>query len=291
MLGLIDAANRQPISQKSSWTFSAAFGRIRSAMPTRRLPNSTITVIRTLTTARDAWKQFPNDRLITAAHWAKLDDANPQSFLSRLLKEAGDVPNALATQAPLTSTLGRAMDRLTLFVSHFHQVYDLGVARGVFTPGGRAHYDRDITATALPDLSSITAVLEAASKIAPGEAARAIAEGTAHIPMALPSAAEVSTAHTDALSIRAAAEAAKLNTDTQQNELAALYPEAQKLAVSLINTIEFNLGERDDLDDAGRRHIARLWGVVYINDDGSAAEEGGPVTPKPAPVPTDVKPA
>jgi len=251
-------------------------------MPTRRLPNSTVTVIRTLTAARDAWKQFPNDRLITAAHWVKLDDANPQSFLSRLLKEAGDVPNALAAQAPLTSALTQAMDRLTLFVSHFHQVYDLGVDRGVFTAGGRAHYDRDITATALPDLSNITAVLEAASKIAPGEAARKAAEGTAHVPMALPSAAEVAAAHADAAAKRAAAEAAKLNTDTQQGELAALYPEAQKLAVSLINTVEFQLGERDDLDAAGRRRIARLWGVVYINDDGSAAEESPP-SPAPAP--------
>lgn len=222
-------------------------------MPTRRLPNSTATVIRTLITARDAWKQFPNNRLITAAHWAKLDDTNAQSFLSRLLKEAGDVPNALAAQAPLTSAFTQALDRLTLFVSHFHQVYDLGVARGVFTAGGRAHYDRDVTATALPDLSSITAVLEAASKIAPGEAARKAAEGAAHVPMALPSAAEVAAAHADAAAKRAAAESAKLNTDTQQGEL------------------------------AGRRRIARLWGVVYLNDDGSAAEESPPAPPAPNP--------
>ena len=254
-------------------------------MPNRRLPNTISSVIRTLTTARDAWKQFPNDRLITAAHWAKLDDSKADSFLNKFLKEAGDVPAALAAQAPLTDALSQTLAKLTLHVSHFHQVYDFGVARGIFTAGGRAFYDRDVTATALPDLSTIGNVIDAAAKIAPGEAARKTAEGAKHIPMALPSAAEVAAVHADAVAKRSASEAAKLNTDTQQGELAALYPEAQKLAVSIINTVEFNLGERDDLDDSGRRRIARAWGVVYVNEDGTAAPD---VTP---PAPVDGKPA
>ena len=248
-------------------------------MPNRRLPNTISSVIRTLTTARDAWKQFPNDRLITAAHWAKLDDAKPDSLLNKLSKEAGDVPNALAAQAPLTDALGQSIAKLTLYVSHFLQVYDLGVARGIFTGGGRAFYDRDVTATALPDLSSIANVIDAAAKIDPGEAARKTAEGAKHVPMALPSAVEVATIHAEALAKRAASEAAKLFTDTQEGELAAIYPEAQKLAVSLINTVEFNLGEREDLDDSGQRRIARVWGVVYVNSDGSVA----PDAPTPAP--------
>jgi hypothetical protein len=250
-------------------------------MPNRRLPNTISSVIRTLTTARDAWKQFPNDRLITAAHWAKLDDSKADSFLNKLIKEAGDVPNALAAQAPLTDALSQAIARLTLYVSHFHQVYDFGVARGIFTAGGRAFYDRDVNATALPDLSTIGNVIDAAAKIAPGELARKAAEGAKHIPMALPSAAEVAAVHADAVAKRAASETAKLNTDTQEGELAALYPEAQKLAVSLINTIEFTLGEREGLDDSGMRRIARAWGVVYVNEDGSA-EVPPPPTPAPA---------
>jgi hypothetical protein len=250
-------------------------------MPKRRLPYTQVTVLRTLTTARDAWKQFTENRLISADHWAKLNDADPASFLNRLLKETGDVQTALAHQGPATDALTQAMDRLTLHVSHFHQVYDLGVARGAFTAAGRAHYGRDLSAATLPDLSSIPAILEAGEKIAPGEAARATAEGAAHIPMALPSAAEVAAAHEDAATKRAAAEAAKLDTDTEQGEAAAMYPEAQKLAVSIINTIEFHLSEREDLDAPGRRHIARAWGVVYINDDGSVDEETAPapVTP------------
>ena len=256
-------------------------------MPSRRLPNSQVTVLRTLTAARDAWKRFPAERLITATHWGKLDDSAPASLLNRFIKESGDVQTALAAQAPATSAMAQAIDRLALHVSHFHQVYDLGVTRGVLTPAGRAHYGRDLSAGSLPDLSTIPAILEAGAKIAPGETARAAAGGAAHVPMALPSAAQVAAVHADAAAKRATAETAKLATDTEQNQAAALYPEAYALAVSILNTIEFNLSERPDLDGPGRRRIARAWGAVYINDDGTVSEEPAleGATPTPAPQP------
>jgi hypothetical protein len=248
-------------------------------MPSRRLPNSTSAVIRTLTAAREAWKRFPNDRLISATHWAQLDEAAPTALLNRFLKEASDVDKAIAAQVPLTSAQGQAIARLTLYVSHFHQVYDLGAQRGHFIPASRAYYGRDAGATTLPDLITLDAVLTAAEAIVKGEADRQTAEAAAFKPMALPSAADVAAVLADAKQKRAAAETAKLATDTQENELAALYPEAQRLAVSIINHIEFNLTERPDLDAPGRRRIARAWGVVYINDDGTLNEEPAPETP------------
>ncbi len=141
---------------------------------------------------------------------------------------------------------------------------------------------RDFTASSLPDLSTIPAILAAGAQIASGEAARATAEGAAYVPMALPSAAQVAALHADAAAKRAAAETAKLTTDTEQGEAAAMYPEAHALAISILNTIDFNLSERPELDAPGRRRIARAWGAVYLNDDGTISEE--PV-PDPAPVP------
>lgn len=252
-------------------------------MPSRRLPNSTPAVIRTLTAAREAWKRFPTERLISADHWAQLDDAAPVGLLNRLLKEASDVDKSRAAQAPLTSAQAQTIARLTLHVSHFHQVYDLGVQRGHFTAGARAYYGRDVNSTTIPDLATQDAALAAAEATVKGEADRQTAEAAAFKPMALPSAAEVSAILAAAKQQRAAAETAKLATDAEQNELAALYPEAQRLAVSLINHIEFHLNERPDLDAPGRRHIARAWGVVYINDDGTLNEEPDPA---PAPEPT-----
>lgn len=247
-------------------------------MPSRRLPNTNAAVIRTLTAAREAWKRFPNDRLISSAQWTQLDDTQPTALLNRFLKESSDVDKALAAQVPLTSAQGQAIARLTLFVSHFHQVYDLGAQRGHFIAASRAYYGRDAGATTLPNLETIDAVIAAAEAIVKGEADRQTAEGAAYKPMALPSAAEVASVLADAKQKRAAAETAKLATDTEQNELATLYPEAQRLAVSIINHIEFNLNERPDLDAPGRRRIARAWGVVYINDDGTLNEDPNPDT-------------
>src|SRR5476649_2461483 len=187
-------------------------------MPSRKLPNSTPAVIRTLKTGRDCWKNTPNptDRAITPDQWAKLDDANPNSLLNRLLKEASDVDLAQAAQAPLTTGLAQTAAKLTLTVSHFHQVLDLGITRGTFQAGARSYYGRDVSATTIPDLSTYDAVAEAAENIVTGEAARATAEGNAYVAMQLPAAAEVSALRTQFVTLRNQQKQAEANTDQQR---------------------------------------------------------------------------
>ena len=273
-------------------------------MPYRRLPNTMPAVIRTLKTARDTYKNTPAaDRALSADHWVKLDDSVPGSFLNRLLKEASDVDLALAAQAPLTSILSQTAARLTMYCSHFHQVFDLGVSRGVFPAGSRSYYGRDITATTVPDLSSYDAVAETAEKIINGEAARAAAEANGearydsglrydsgvrypsaataaagtHIPMAMPSAAEVGTLLTEFNTLSNQVQAAEVNTDQQQEELSALYAEAQALAVDICDTVEFYY--RKDPDDSSRRQKSARWGVVYVSDATPATPTAAPATP------------
>jgi hypothetical protein len=95
--------------------------------------------------------------------------------------------------------------------------------------------------------------------------------------MALPSAAEVAAVHAEVAALHSQSEVAQTFTAQQQNELAALYPEAQKLAVAICNTVEYRL-ENDDpdehLDAPARRRIARLWGVVYIYDQSETPDPG-----------------
>lgn len=250
-------------------------------MSSRRAPNSNPSVIRSLTAAREAWLRFPENRLISTDHFAQLDATQADGLLNRFLKESSDVDKALAAQAPLTSAQSQALAKLTLYVSHFHQVYDFGVQRGDFTAGGRAYYGRDVNASTVPNLSTLDAVIAAAEAIVKGETDRQSAEAAAHLPMARPSAADVSAVLADAKQKRAATESAKLATDTEQGELAALYPAAQRLAVSILNHIDFHLSERADLDAPGRRRIARAWGVVYVNDDGTLDQELEPTPPAP----------
>lgn len=241
-------------------------------MPYRRLPNTMSAVIRTLKAARDQWKLTPGpaDRAITDAHWAQLDDAPAaNSLLKTLLKEASDVDLALAAQAPLTNTLNQTGARLTLFVSHFHQTLDLGITRGTFAAGARSYYGRDVGADSIPDLSTQDLVAEAAEKIVTGEAARATAEGQAHIPMSLPSAAEVAALRTAYLTVRGTQSQAVEKTDREREELAALYQTAYALAVDICESVEFFY--RKDPDTGSFRTKCQRWGVVYIYEASGTA--------------------
>jgi hypothetical protein len=252
-------------------------------MPYRKLPNSTPSVIRTLKTAGSAYLNTPNpaDRAITADQFAKLDLTDPTSLLSRFLGEASAVQLAEAAQAPLTSEEAKLAAKLTQIVSHFHQVLDLGVARGVFNTGARSYYGRDITATSIPDLSGYQAVSDAAEAVVNGEAARQKAEGAAYVAMALPSAAEVGTLLGQFNNLDSQSGQAQEATEKQRGVLNTDYPAAQALAVDICDTVEFFY--RKTADDATRRVQCQRWGVVYIYDNAGTPT---PTPPVPAPAAT-----
>jgi hypothetical protein len=249
-------------------------------MPSRRLPNTVAAVLRTLKTARDMYKNTPNaaDRAISAEQFARLTDAGaPASFLTRFEKECTDVDLALAAQGAQTTDLSQKAARATMAVSHFHQVFDLGVARGAFSASARRFYGRDLTATTLPPLSSYDEVAEAAQKIVDGEAARASAEGGAYVAMALPSATEVHDALTAFGGARTAAQTATVQTDREREEAGALYPEAQALAVDICDTVEFFY--RKDPSAGSRRQKCERWGVVYVFGQGEQPAPPPPPNP------------
>ncbi len=248
-------------------------------MPSRKLPYTIASTIRVLTTARDEWKNTPiaANRAISTDQWNQLNDAVPASFLNHFLKEASDVDLALAAQAPLTSQFSAKADELAMFVSHFHQVLDLGITRGFFQAGARSYYGRDINSTSIPDLSSYQAIGEAAQKIVDGETARETAEGGGFKAMNLPSVEEVNLLLEQFVSSRNQSEQALVNTDTQREELQALYTQAQALAVDIYDTVEFFY--RKDPDASSRRVKCERWGLVYAFEP--TPDNPTPPTPPP----------
>ena len=205
----------------------------------------------------------------------------PTSLLNVLIKDTSDVDLAQAAQAPLTTQLALVAARLTMFCSHFHQVLDLGIARGTFQAGARSYYDRDVNATAIPDLSSHDAVAEAAGFIVSGETARHTAEGAAYVAMTLPSAAEIGALLTQFNTVRNQSQQAQVTTDQKQEVVSALYPQAQALAVDICDTVEFFY--RKDPDPASFRTKCQRWGVVYVY-------EPPPAAPAPTPPPNPPHP-
>jgi hypothetical protein len=242
-------------------------------MPYRRLPNSFASVLRTLKNARDEYKNTPEaaERAISAEQFAWLTDTgSPESFLTRFERECSDVDRALAAQVPLSDDLSRKAAQATMFVSHFHQVFDLGVARGRFQAGAHLYYGRDASATKGPALGSYEEVKEAADAIAQGEADRAAAEGAGFVPMSNPSAEEVLAVVAAFGEARTAAKNASKKTDKEREDAGAMYPEAQAKAVDLCDSVEFFY--RNDPSASSRRTKCRRWGVVYVFGEGETPD-------------------
>lgn len=190
---------------------------------------------------------------------------------------------AQAAQAPLTTALSQQGARLTMLVSHFHQVLDLGIIRSAFAAGARSYYGRDVGASSIPDLSTYDLVAEAAERVVTGEAARQTAEGAAFVPMTLPSAAEIATTRTAFLTLRNQQTQAVVKTDREREELSALYAPGYALAVDICDTVEFYF--RKDPDPGSFRTKCQRWGVVYIYEDGTAVPAPPPPAPNPNPNP------
>lgn len=250
-------------------------------MPYRRLPNTYASVLRTLKTARDKYKNTPDvlDRAISAAQFTMLTDTGePESFLTKFERECSEVDIALASQGALTSDLSKKAARATMLVSHFHQVFDLAVDRGQFQAGARRFYGRDISATKGPRLVSYGEVVEAAEAIVKGEADRAAAESASYMAMSNPSAAEVGTALEEFRTAHVAAAGAQEKTDKEREDAGALYPQAQALAVDICDTVEFFY--RNDPVASSRRVKCERWGVVYVF---GAGETPAPQPPGPNP--------
>ena len=79
------------------------------------------------------------------------------------------------------------------------------------------------------------------------------------------------------LSLLRTSETSRQHTDTQREELQALYPEAQALAADICDTVEFFY--RHDLEPSSRRTKSRRWGVVYFYEPHEPRDEGDPSGP------------
>lgn len=251
-------------------------------MPHRILANSIPTARRVMTKARDQYllTANPAERAITAEQFAGLNPVDPPapaqpSFLNRFLKEAGEVDIAIGEQGTATDLFNAARKRATMFVSHFHQVYDLGVTREVYTAAGRSYYGRNISDTTIPDPGDDDDLSDALDAIINGEAARQTAEGAAFVAMSNPSAAQVATVRTAFTTARNPKNLALQKTDREREEASAMLPEALDRCRDIYDTVEFFY--RKDPDDASRRAKCARWGVMYAGD----APEPPPTPPTP----------
>jgi len=159
-------------------------------MPYRRLPNTDIGRLFALDAAEfKANNTDPLNLAFSSATKTRLD-----TFLPNFRTQMGDRNEALAKQTAATLAATTAKQTQKMFNSHFIQVFNMGVLRGVHPASERAYFNLDVNTGYVPSMTNETDINNVADEIVDGEATRVANGGTA---MANPSAAEVDAVHTD----------------------------------------------------------------------------------------------
>jgi hypothetical protein len=171
---------------------------------------------------------------------------------------------------------GTAGDTLRLFISHFIQVFNLGVARGKYPAAHRSSYELPVDSSALPDLSKDSDLLMWANNLITGDALRLAAGG---LPMANPDISEVQAALTVFHPLFTNQSTLKDAYDNTQEALDGIIPEIDKVIRKIWDELEAHYNEETP---ESRRENMREWGVVYITI-GSSKVLSGTVTYNGAP--------
>jgi hypothetical protein len=244
-------------------------------MPFRQLPASDPTRTQALQGALKKWNSTTGAaRLISAATGAALETLQP-----KWEKEVAERADAFGQQSASTLALSAAADKLRLLVSHFIQVYQMGIARGDFAAAGRAVYELSVNEETVPNLDAEAALLLWADRIVKGDPRRVAQFSEA--PMTIPAASAVAAA-LQAYNVKLTAQTdAKDQLEAEQADVIALRSDADKLIRDVWDEVEFALRQ---LEAPTLRRRAREWGVVYAQRPGEP-EEGSGETPEPAPTP------
>lgn len=167
--------------------------------------------------------------------------------------------NAKAAQGNGTPVKDAAIALLRMFISHFVQVFNLGVRRAKYPAADRSFYQINISSESVPNLDDEDDVLLWGSRLVTGDPLRVAAGGAA---MENPDIAEVATAHTGATTAFNTYSTLAENLDTAEEALAALNPDADTLIKRIWDEVETFYGEEEP---SSKRENARRWGVIYVS--------------------------
>lgn len=168
------------------------------------------------------------------------------------------IVNARLAYSSGTPQKDGAGNTLRTFISHFIQVFNLGVARGKYPAAHRSAYELPIDSAALPELTSDSDLLLWANRIVTGDATR-LANGG--LPMTNPDAAEVDAAKGIFNALFTNQSNLKDALDNAQEALDGILDEADKVIRKVWDELETHYNEETD---ESRRENMREWGVVYV---------------------------
>jgi hypothetical protein len=253
-------------------------------MPFRRLPFSRESRLAALAKAHSkAAASVGGTILITNAHIAALDLADPASLHSRYKKECGEVVPARAAQITATSLRDTLAHRAHLLVSRAIQNIQGAIASGDLPAIVRGHYQLPTNKDTLPEIVSPADIRLWAGNLIAGDAARLATADPAQIgegPLAWPAVAKITTVLNELDAAEAEQTRAKDKADIEDEQATALDAEVDAFIKDLWDTIEFNLRTHEA---PSLRRRAREWGVFYATRPGEVEETEELVPPVPTP--------
>jgi len=234
-------------------------------MPYRRLPNTDDARLKALQTAKEkADSTDPAQWAFAAETKVRLDDIYTR--FSREMQERGD---ALAGQAEASKEEDTTMQWAEKLMSHFWQVFNLGIDRKKYKASDRAFYQAPVNNEEHPWEQSEAEIVLWGKRLIDGEAKRIAAGGA---PMTNPGIAEVQTAYDAFIVEHDKQSAAKDNYDSEQEDVEDMRPEVDEFIQNdLWAEIEFSFRREEP---PSLRRKAREWGVVYVSRPGEEPEEG-----------------
>ena len=169
---------------------------------------------------------------------------------------------ALQAQMAATQEEDVAISECRMYISHYFQVFNLGIARALFPYTARTFYGIDANDDRVPNLGKENDVSHWAQAIKTGDAARVAAGGA---PMGFPTAAQVEAKYTAYLTKHNTQSQKKDEYDNAQQAVAAMFEPVKALVVDMWDEVEFYF--RHEPDEASKRRKCREWGVVYVSNN------------------------
>ena len=195
----------------------------------------------------------PANMILTGDTQTKVDAMTP-AFDGVMNAKKG----ALYLQTKATKVSQAAFKLAMMFISHFFQVFNLGIARGKYEADERAFFGIDVGSKAVPPLGNEANVIMQGKNIHDGDALRMAIPGAAA--MANPTTAEVDTKFGDW----------KTKNNIQNNRISD-FENASAAVVNMfdeaLNVVMKVWDEGDtfynNLDAPAKRAKLRPWGVIY----------------------------
>ena len=238
-------------------------------MPYRRMPVSIIDRNKVLEKTSEKSSSTP------AEQWAISTETQTRltTLYPAFRQEMAERQEQFAKQAEATEMENAQQVVLRRCVSHFFQVFNLAVERGVFRASDRLYYGLNANQSELPKLGTEQDLTTWALNLVLGEQKRtqqADPEAAEPVPMSNPSAAEVQAELTKYSELSSAQSVEKQAFDAENKDVLDMLPEIDELIRDIYDEVEFYYRKETP---ANRRKLARQWGVVYVSRPGEEPDE------------------